>query len=262
MQVGIKRRRAKVVRVAGLLIGGGNPVVIQEMVTTPARDVSATVRQIRALQSIGLRLVRVAVPDSQSARALKTVRERCGIPIVADVQFDYRLALIALEAGCDKLRINPGNIGSSRKLLEVVRAAKDRGVPIRVGVNSGSLAKDVMDMYGGRTGSAMVESALKEVLLLEQRGFDDIVISLKSPDIRLTVEANREIARRVSYPLHIGITEAGFGAEGIVRSVCGLGPLLMSGIGDTVRISLTEVDRRKNVELCQRVLAELGIMWT
>ena len=259
--IGIEKRRSSTVRVKDLVIGGGNPVVIQEMTSVNLSDVSQTLGQIETLGKIGLRLLRVAVPDSESAVALKTVKKSCSIPIVADVHFDYRLALLALDAGCDKLRINPGNIGSSRKLLEVVRAAKHRHVPIRVGVNSGSLGKDVLRRYGGRTVEAMVESALREVLLLERMGFSDIVISLKSPDIRLTVEANRETARRVDYPLHIGITESGFGEEGIVRSVCGLAPLLLLGIGDTVRISLTEKDRTKNVRLCRKVLDGLGIAW-
>lgn len=258
-KIGIERRKAGTVRVRDLEIGGSNPVVIQEMTSVPVRDVSASVRQIRSLQEIGLRLVRVAVPDPESALALKTVRRLCGIPVVADIHFDYKLALLSLKAGCDKLRINPGNIGSSRKLLEVVRAAKERGVPIRVGVNSGSLGKDVLNRYGGRNSEAMVESALKEVSLLERQGFEDIVISLKSPDIRLTVEANREAARRVAYPLHVGITEAGFGMDGVVRSVCGLAPLLIAGIGDTVRISLTENDRKKNLWVCMKVLEGLGI---
>lgn len=261
MKTGIERRVTKSIRVRDLLIGGKSPVLIQEMTSVPVRDVSASVEQIRSLQDIGLRLVRVAVPDAESAHVLKAVMQRCGIPFVADIHFDYRLALLAIEAGCDKLRINPGNIGSSLKLFEVVRAARDREVPIRIGVNSGSLGKDIIEKFGGRTANAMVESALREVSLLEHWGFEDIVISLKSPDIRLTVEANREIARRVDYPLHIGVTEAGLGEEGIARSVSGLALLLISGIGDTVRISLTENDRRENVKLCQRVLTGLGIGW-
>ena len=255
----IERRTAGTVRVGDLAIGGKNPVVIQEMTSVPVRDVSASARQIRMMQQSGLRLVRVAVPDTESADALKTVKRLCGIPIVADIHFDYKLALRALDAGCDKLRINPGNIGGSRKILEVVRAARERGVPIRVGVNSGSLKKNIMDRCGGRNSRAMVESALEEVLLLERNGFSDIVISLKSPDIRLTVEANKEIAGRVAYPLHIGITEAGFGNEGVVRSVCGLAPLLLGGIGDTVRISLTQEDRRENLRICRGILEGLGI---
>jgi (E)-4-hydroxy-3-methylbut-2-enyl-diphosphate synthase len=257
----IERKASRSVRAGDVTIGGGGPVVIQEMIVVPAREVERATRQIRRLEEIGLRLVRVAVPDMESAVALKEIKRHTRIPIVCDIHFDHRLAIMAIEAGCDKLRINPGNIGSERKIREVVRAAKDRGVPIRIGVNAGSLQKTVMAEFGGRTAAAMVESGLREVSLLERWGFFDIVLSLKSTDVALTIAANREAAKRTAYPLHLGITEAGFGSEGVLRSVCGLTPLLSEGIGDTVRISLTEADRTVSVRLCREILSALHISW-
>ncbi|MBN2325218.1 MAG: flavodoxin-dependent (E)-4-hydroxy-3-methylbut-2-enyl-diphosphate synthase [Spirochaetes bacterium] len=258
---GIERRASRSVRAGDVTIGGGRPVVIQEMIFAPASDVDRATEQIGRLQDIGLRLVRVAVPDMESAAALKEIKKRTRIPIVCDVHFDHRIAIAAIEAGCDKLRINPGNIGSERKVREVVRAAKERGVPIRIGVNAGSLQKEVTEEFGGRTAAAMVSSGLREVALLERCGFFDIVLSLKSKDVALTIAANREAAKKTDYPLHLGITEAGFGQEGVLRSVCGLTPLLAEGIGDTVRISLTEKDRTISVRLCRRILSSLHIPW-
>jgi len=257
----IKRRVSRSVRVGDITIGGGGPVVVQEMIAVPVRDVDRAIRQIRRLEDFGLRLIRVAIPDTESAAALKEIKKHTRIPIVCDIHFDHRLALMAIEAGCDKLRINPGNIGSEWKIKEVVRAAKGRRVPIRIGVNAGSLPKAVMAEFGGRTAAAMVESGLREAARLERWGFFNIVISLKSTDVALTVAANREAAKRTDYPLHLGITEAGFGREGALRSVCGLTPLLAGGIGDTVRISLTEADRAVSIRLCRRVLEGLHIPW-
>lgn len=261
MDIKIERRKTKEIKVGSLTIGGGYPIVIQEMTWSPASDVEGSVRQIRELEDMGLRLVRVAVPDPESALSIKKIKNKIKIPIVADIQFDSRLALLAIEAGVDKLRINPGNIGSRRKLSTVVSAAKERSVPIRVGVNSGSLDKSIIRQFGGKTARAMVESALGEVALLERFGFYDIVISLKSTEIDLVVGANMEIAERVLYPLHLGVTEAGFGQDGMLLSLSGLSPLLMNGIGDTIRISLTNRNRLENITLCQKVLGMLHIPW-
>jgi (E)-4-hydroxy-3-methylbut-2-enyl-diphosphate synthase len=234
----IERKRTKSIKVADLTIGGGSPVVVQEMTTTSTADIDKTV---------------------ESARAIRPVKDRVGIPIVGDVHFNYRLALVAMENGIDKLRINPGNIGSEKNLASVVSAAKGRGIPIRVGVNSGSLQKDILHKYGGVRAEALVESALHEVSLLEKHGFYDTVISIKAPSVDLTVQSNRMLSSRVDYPLHIGITESGIGEDGKIRSIVGLGILLIDGIGDTVRISLTTSDRRENLRLCYKLLDTLGI---
>ncbi len=255
----IERKRTRSIKVADLTIGGGSPIVVQEMTTTNTADIDKTVEQIRMLEAFGCRLIRVSVLDEESARAIRKLKDRVGIPIVGDVHFNYRLALTAMENGIDKLRINPGNIGSEKNLAVVVSAAKGLGIPIRVGVNSGSLKKDIMNKYGGVTAEALVESALQEVSLLEKHGFYDTVISIKAPSVELTVQSNRMLSSRVDYPLHIGITESGIGEEGKIRSVVGLGILLMDGIGDTVRISLTTSDRRENLSLCYRLLDTLGI---
>jgi len=255
----IIRKRTRSVRVCDLVIGGGHPVVVQEMASTYTADVEKTCAQIASLKKAGCRLVRVAVPDHQSAEAIRHIKKCAGIPIIADVHFDYRLAVAAVENGCDKLRINPGNIGSSRKVAEVVAAAKAHGIPIRVGVNSGSLEKKIIARYGGITPEGMVESALHEVRLLEELGFEDIVISLKSTDIALTVASNKLVSAKLDYPLHVGITESGVGVDGMIRSAAGLGTLLLNGIGDTVRVSLTSADRLENLAVCREVLQTLGI---
>jgi (E)-4-hydroxy-3-methylbut-2-enyl-diphosphate synthase len=254
-----ERREAESVRVGSLVIGGCSPVVIQEMTSFPTRDIVRTLRQIKELQSVGCRLIRVAVPDLDSARALSRLKRETGALLVADIHYDYRLALQALESGVDKLRLNPGNIGASYKVREVVAAAVERSVPIRVGVNSGSLQRDILRKYGGVTAEGLVESALGEVAVLERAGFHAIVISIKSPDIDLTIRANRLMAERADYPLHVGVTEAGFGDEGAMRSIVGLGILLLDGIGDTIRVSLTHPDRRENVGLCKKLLQTLRI---
>jgi len=255
----IARRHTRPVRIRDLVIGGGYPVVVQEMTSTYTADVEKTCTQIDSLRNAGCRLIRVAVPDLDSAEAIGQIRSRAGVPLIADVHFDYRLAIAAVEHGCDKLRINPGNIGSSRKVAEVVAAAKAHGVPIRVGVNSGSLEKTVRERYGGITSEGMVESALREVAELEALGFEDIVVSLKSPDIALTVASNRLVSERIDYPLHIGITESGVGVDGMIRSAAGLGTLLLNGLGDTVRVSLTSSDRLENLAVCREVLHTLHI---
>jgi (E)-4-hydroxy-3-methylbut-2-enyl-diphosphate synthase len=255
----IIRRKSKPVKVGDVIIGGNNPIVLQEMTSTATEDLEKTVAQIQTLIDHGCRLVRVSVPTPEVARAIKEIKKRVGIPIVADIHFDYRLALLAIESGIDKLRLNPGNIGGGAKIARIVAAAKERGVPIRVGVNSGSLKKEIIDKYGGVTAEAMVESALGEIRLLEKNGFYDIVVSLKSPDIKLTVAANKLMAERVEYPIHIGITESGAGEDGMIRSIAGIGTLLLNGIGDTLRVSLTGKDRVENLRVGQKILTRLGI---
>ena len=255
----IPRKKTRQVRVCGLSIGGNAPIVIQEMTSTYTADIDATVGQIKQIEEEGCRLIRVAIPDEESAQAVREIKKRITIPLVGDIHFDYRLALRAIENGIDKLRINPGNIGGKKKIAALASAAGERAIPIRIGVNSGSLERALLRKNGGVTPEAMVESALGQVYLLEQHRFQDIVISLKSPDIRLTVEANRLLSSRLDYPLHIGITESGLGEDGLVRSVEGLSILLLEGIGDTVRISLTEEDRSVNLRLCRSVLERLGI---
>jgi (E)-4-hydroxy-3-methylbut-2-enyl-diphosphate synthase len=255
----IKRKKTRAVKVSNLLIGGNNPIVVQEMTSTYTADIDETVEQIKELEEFGCGLIRVAVPDIKSAVAIRNIKEQIEIPIIADIHFNYRLALRAVENGCDKLRINPGNIGGKEKVAEVVAAAKERGISIRVGVNSGSLEKSIQKKYNGITAEGMVESALQKVSLLERLGFYDTVISLKSPDIDLTVESNKLLSSKVDYPIHIGITESGYGQEGKIRSVAGLGTLLLNGIGDTIRVSLTTSDRKENLRVCYELLKELGV---
>ncbi len=234
----MERRKSKAVKVRNVQIGGGAPVVVQSMTKTDTTDVGATVKQIEEMVAAGCEIVRVAVPDKEAAVALKEIRKRVEIPLVADIHFHYKLALMALEAGVDKLRINPGNIGSIERVREVVRAAEAQKVPIRIGVNSGSLEKDLLKKYGTATPEAMVESAMRHVRILEDLGFTDIVISLKASDVARTVEAYRLMAKKVEYPLHLGVTEAGTPFSGTIKSAIGLGILLYEGIGDTIRVSL------------------------
>lgn len=253
----IARRRSLQVKVGRVTLGGDAPVRVQSMTKADTHDVAATVEQVRRLEEAGCEIVRLAVPDEGAVRALRDVRKEVDVPIVADIHFDHRLALGALEAGADKLRINPGNIGSRDKVEAVARAAKERGVPIRVGVNSGSIRRDFLKKYGP-TAEAMVESALEEVKILEEVGFQDIVISLKASDVPRTVRAYELIADRVPYPLHIGITEAGTVRSGSVRSAVGLGILLWEGIGDTVRVSLSG-DPVEEVRVAYEILKSLDL---
>ena len=232
------RKVTRPVSVGNIQIGGGAPITIQSMTNTDTRDVQATVKQIHALQEAGCDIVRTAVINQEAAACLKEIIKQTTIPIVADIHFDYRLALASLEAGVHKLRLNPGNIGSEEKVRAVVQAAKERNVPIRIGVNSGSVSPAHLHTYG-RTAEAMVESALEHVAIFERLNFHDIVISLKSTDIDMTVQAYEQLSQRVSYPLHLGITEAGTKWFGTIKSACGLGALLSRGIGDTIRVSLT-----------------------
>lgn len=253
-----KRRRTRPVRLAGLVIGDGQPIRVQSMANTDTRDVEATVAQIDRLVAAGCEIVRLAVPDEKAAQALSAIRARTTIPLVADIHFDHRLAVMAANAGLDGLRINPGNIGGERHVDTVVAAAKDKGLPIRIGVNSGSLEKHLLEQHGGPTPEAMVESALGHVRMLEDRGFDQIKISLKSSSVPVTVAAYRLMSERVDYPLHIGITEAGTLLRGAVKSSVGLGILLAEGIGDTMRVSLTH-DPEAEMSVAWEILRSLGI---
>lgn len=233
------RRPTRTVRIGAVGVGGDNPVRVQSMTNTDTRDVAATLAQIRALAEAGCEIVRLAVLDTAAAAALAAIRAGSPVPLVADIHFDHHLAVAALEAGVDALRINPGNIGSEAAVDAVVAAAKTHGAPIRIGVNSGSVAKDLLQKYGGPTPEAMVESALTHIAFLEKRGFDDIKVSLKSSSVLRTVAAYRLLAQTVDYPLHIGVTEAGTPLRGAVKSAVGLGLLLAEGLGDTLRVSLT-----------------------
>jgi (E)-4-hydroxy-3-methylbut-2-enyl-diphosphate synthase len=228
------------------------------MTNSDTRDVRATVAQIRRLASAGCELVRLAVPDQEAARALKQIRSLTTMPLVADIHFDHRLALAALAAGADKLRINPGNIGSADKVKEVVQAAKDRGIPIRIGVNAGSLEKDILSEHGRPTAQGMAESALRHVAVLEKLGFYEIVVSLKGSDVPMTIAACRLFSKKTKYPIHLGITEAGTIFSGAVRSAAGLGALLAEGIGDTVRVSLAG-DPIEEVKTARIILQSLGL---
>ena len=232
------RRKTKAVMVGDVQIGGDAPVAVQSMTKTDTKNVDETVQQIDKMVEAGCEIVRIAVPNKEAAIALKEIRKKVHIPIVADIHFHYKLALIALDAGIDKLRINPGNIGSIDRVKEVVRATEAKGVPIRIGVNGGSLEKDLLKKYGTATPEAMVESGMRHVRILEDLGFSDIVISLKASDARRTVEAYRLMADKVDYPLHLGVTEAGTPFGGTIKSAMGLGILLYDGIGDTIRVSL------------------------
>lgn len=234
------RRHTRRIIVGAVTIGAGAPVSVQTMTKTDTRDVAATVAQIREIAEAGCDIVRLAVVDADAAAALGKIKRRVCLPLIADIHFDYRLALRALEAGVDGLRINPGNIGSAAKIREVVAAARERRIPIRIGVNAGSLEKDLLARHGGATPAALVASALRHVRLLERAGYREMKIAVKASDVRRTIEAYRLLARKTDYPLHLGVTEAGTFLPGVVRSSVALGILLAEGIGDTIRISLTD----------------------
>jgi (E)-4-hydroxy-3-methylbut-2-enyl-diphosphate synthase len=254
----MQRKRTRAVNIGGVGIGGDNPVRVQSMCNTDTRDIPATVAQIRQLAEAGCEIVRLAVPDEAAAAVLAAIRQQSPVPLIADIHFDHRLALAALDAGFDGLRINPGNIGDEAKVDAVVRAAKAHGTPIRIGVNGGSLEKDLLKQYGGPTPEAMVESGLRHVCMLEARGFHDIKISLKTSSVLKTVAAYRLMAEKVDYPLHIGITEAGTLVRGAVKSAVGLGILLYDGIGDTMRVSLTH-DPVAEIGVAYEILRSLGL---
>ncbi|ADU63373.1 MAG: flavodoxin-dependent (E)-4-hydroxy-3-methylbut-2-enyl-diphosphate synthase [Pseudodesulfovibrio sp.] len=254
----MERKQTRAVDIGGVGIGGENPVRVQSMCNTDTRDVLSTVAQITRLAEAGCEIVRLAVPDDKAAAALAAIRASSPVPLIADIHFDHRLALAALEAGMDGLRINPGNIGDESKVDIVVRAALERRVPIRIGVNGGSLEKDLLHRHGGPTPQAMVESGLRHVAMLERRGFTDIKISLKTSSVLNTIAAYRLMAERVDYPLHIGITEAGTLVRGAVKSAVGLGILLWEGIGDTLRVSLTH-DPVAEIGVAYEILRALGL---
>ncbi len=254
----MERRYSRQINVGRVAIGGGAPIIVQSMTNTFTRDVGRTVEQIQRLERAGCEIVRVAVPDPESAEAIKAIRKQIHIPLIADVHFDYRLALAAIKSGIDGVRINPGNIKGARRLAEVVAAAKDRNIVLRIGVNAGSLEKDILKKHKAPVATALVESALRSIERVENLGFENIKVSLKSSDVRTTVEAYRELARRVDYPLHLGVTEAGGLYSGTVKSSIGIGVLLYEGIGDTLRVSLTR-DPVEEVKVAYEILKALGL---
>src|SRR5918998_1254336 len=252
-------RQTRAVRVRGVQVGGGAPVSVQSMTKTDTADVEGTVGQINEMVRAGCEIVRVAVPNREAAEALKEIRRRVpDVPLVADIHFHYKLALMALEAGVDKLRLNPGNIGAHERIREVVRAAQSQKVPIRIGVNGGSLEKDLLKKYGTATPEAMVESALRHIQILEDLDFTDIIISLKASDVHRTVAAYRLLAEKVDYPFHLGVTEAGTSFSGTVKSSIGLGILLHEGIGDTIRVSLA-AEPQEEVRVAWEIVKSLGL---
>ena len=252
------RDETKVVQIGKRQIGGGNPILIQSMCNTKTEDVKATVEQILALEHAGCDIIRVAVPTMEAAAALTEIKRQIHIPLVADIHFDYRLAIAAIECGADKIRINPVNIGSRERIQAVVDKAKESGVPIRVGVNSGSLEKPLVEKYDGVTAEGLVESALDKVALIEQMGYDNLVISIKSSDVMMCVKAHELIAKKTHYPLHVGITEAGTVIAGNIKSAVGLGLILSQGIGDTIRVSLTG-SPLEEIKSAKLVLKTLGL---
>lgn len=253
------REETRSVQVGNLTIGGNNHVVIQSMCNTKTKNVEATIKQINALEQAGCELVRVAVFDKEDAYAIKEIKKGIHIPLVADIHFDYKLALIAIESGIDKVRINPGNIGSIEKVKAVVDACKEKHIPIRIGVNGGSLEKDILEKYGEPTPEGMVESAMKHVKILEDLDFHDIVISLKSSNTMLTIKAYELASKTFPYPLHVGVTEAGTALGGTVKSALGIGTLLYEGIGNTIRVSLSD-DPVEEIKVAKILLKELGLL--
>lgn len=249
----------KKIRIGDRYIGGGEPILIQSMTNTKTQDIAGTIEQIKRLEEAGCDIIRVAVPDMEAAEAVKFIKKEISIPLVADIHFDYRLAIQAIENGADKIRINPGNIGDSDRVTKVVNAAKQRGIPIRIGINSGSLEKEVLKKYGHPTSDALVESTLNNIRLIEAMDFNDIVISIKSSDVMLTVESYMKASKVTDYPLHLGITEAGTLIAGSIKSSVGLGIMLYNNIGDTIRVSLTG-DPVQEVIAAREILKSLKLM--
>lgn len=252
------REHTKTIKIGNQVIGGGHPVLIQSMTNTKTEDVAATVAQILTLEKAGCQIIRCAVPTMEAARALGESKKQIHIPLVADIHFDYKLAIAAMENGADKIRINPGNIGSRERIQAVVDVAKERQIPIRVGVNSGSLEKELVEKYHGVTAEGLVESALDKVKIIEDMGYDQLVISIKSSDVLMCAKAHELIAQKTDYPLHVGITEAGTLFSGNIKSAVGLGIILYQGIGDTIRVSLTG-DPSEEVKSAKRILKTLGL---
>ncbi len=252
------RNKTKVVRIGDAVIGGGNPILIQSMTNTKTQDAAATIAQIKRLEEAGCEIIRCTVPDMEAARAIAAIKKETTIPLVADIHFDYRMAIAAMENGADKIRINPGNIGSREKVAEVVKVARERAIPIRVGVNSGSLEKELVERYHGVTAEGIVESALDKVHIIEDLGYDNMVISIKSSDVMMCVKAHELLAGRTPYPLHVGITESGTVTSGNIKSAVGLGIILNQGIGDTIRVSLTG-DPVEEIKSARLILRTLGL---
>lgn len=252
------KRHSRVIKIGDQLIGGDNPIAVQSMTTTDTRDIPGTIAQISGLEEAGCEIARVAVVDLEAARAIAGIKKGINIPLVADIHFDYKLALESVAAGADALRINPGNIGQIKKVKQVVKSCQDQNIPIRIGVNSGSLDKRLLNKYGRICAEAMVESAMEHVKILEDLGFDQIKISLKSSSVMLSVESYRLMAGKVDYPLHVGITEAGTKDRALIKSALGMGLLLGEGIGDTIRVSLT-ADPREEVWAGYEILRSLGL---
>lgn len=252
------RDNTKVIKIGNRVIGGGNPILIQSMTNTKTEDVEATVAQIKELMVAGCEIIRCAVPTMEAACAIKEIKKQISIPLVADIHFDYRLAIAAIENGADKIRINPGNIGSIDKIKAVVDKAKEYNIPIRVGVNSGSLEKELIEKYNGVTAKGIVESALDKVKIIEDLGYDNLVISIKSSDVMMCVKAHELIAGKTPYPLHVGITESGTVTSGNIKSAIGLGIILNEGIGDTIRVSLTDKPAEE-IKSAKLILKTLGL---
>ncbi len=255
----MERRKTRKIKVGNIFVGGDAPITVQSMTNTDTRNVEATVEQIKRLQIAGCDIIRCAVPDVEASEALKKITEQISIPLVADIHFDYRLAINAINNGVSALRINPGNIGSIERVKLVAEHALDKGIPIRIGVNSGSLEKELLSKYGKVCPEALVESALRHVDILEKVNFNDIVISIKSSDVMQMIESYRLISKKVDYPLHVGVTEAGTTWRGTIKSSVGIGTLLAEGIGDTIRVSLTD-DPAEEVKVGREILKSLGII--
>ena len=254
----IERRKTRQVNVGNIKIGGDAPISVQSMTTKKTEDVEAIVAEIRRMEEAGCEIIRITVPNDEAADGFAEIRKRIKSPLVADIHFNYRMALRAIEAGADKIRLNPGNIGSVDRIRAVLKAAKERGIPIRIGVNSGSVERDLLEKYGYPTPEAMVESAIKNVEICQDFGFDDIVISVKSSDVATMIQCYQLLSEKVDFPLHLGVTEAGLKEKGSIKSSIGIGTLLSQGIGDTIRVSLTE-DVVEEVKVGYEILKSLGI---
>ncbi|HIV16579.1 MAG TPA: flavodoxin-dependent (E)-4-hydroxy-3-methylbut-2-enyl-diphosphate synthase [Candidatus Alectryocaccobium stercorigallinarum] len=251
-------KNTRVIKIGGRVIGGGNPVLIQSMTNTKTEDIEATAAQVHELEKAGCEIIRCAVPTMEAAKAIGGIKERISIPIVADIHFDYKLAIAAIESGADKIRINPGNIGGEKNVRAVADAAKERNIPIRVGVNSGSVEKELLEKYGGVCAEALVESAVDKVRMIEKAGYENLVVSIKSSDVLMSIKAHEELVKHIDYPLHIGITETGTAFAGSIKSAIGLGVLLYNGIGDTIRVSLS-ADPVAEIKTAKLILKTLGL---